>query len=278
MSKAKKPTANEYKIAVLLPTRGRTTALKLSIISLFNRVLDMDNVQIILGFDNDDEIGFNFFTEEIQPWMDSKEINYVVSKFDPRTYTGLNRYYNGLATLASADWLFVWNDDALMETTGWDRIIDKHTGEFKLLKIHVHREHPYSIFPIIPKAWFDLFGYLSRHQMTDAEVSQMAYMMDLMEIIEIYATHDRADLTGSNKDATFKNRELLEGNPNNPKDFHHPSYVSARLADCATIIAHLKSQGKDTSFWDNVVAGKQDPWVKMRANDINKQMTIASPV
>ena len=180
MSKAKKPTANEYKIAVLLPTRGRTTALKLSIISLFNRVLDMDNVQIILGFDNDDEVGFNFFTEEIQPWMDSKEINYVVSQFDPMTYTGLNRYYNGLATLASADWLFVWNDDALMETTGWDRIIDKHTGEFKLLKIHVHREHPYSIFPIIPKAWFDLFGYLSRHQMTDAEVSQMAYMMDLM--------------------------------------------------------------------------------------------------
>ena len=278
MSKAKKPTANEYKIAVLLPTRGRTTALKLSIISLFNRVLDMDNVQIILGFDNDDQIGFNFFTEEIQPWMDSKEINYVVSQFDPMSYAGLNLYYNGLATLASADWLFVWNDDALMETTGWDRIIDKHTGEFKLLKIHVHREHPYSIFPIIPKEWFDLFGYLSRHQMTDAEVSQMAYMMDLMEIVEIYATHDRADLTGSNKDATFKNRELFEGNPTNPKDFHYPSYVSARLADCATIVAYLKSQGKDTSFWDNVVAGKQDPWVKMRANDINKQMTISAPV
>ena len=278
MSKAKKPTANEYKIAVLLPTRGRTTALKLSIISLFNRVLDMDNVQIILGFDNDDEVGFNFFIEEIQPWMDSKEINYVVSQFDPMTYTGLNRYYNGLATLASADWLFVWNDDALMETTGWDRIINKHTGEFKLLKIHVHREHPYSIFPIIPKEWFDLFGYLSRHQMTDAEVSQMAYMMDLMEIVEIYATHDRADLTGGNKDTTFKNRELLEGNPSNPKDFHYPSYISARLADCATIVAYLKSQGKDTSFWDNVVAGKQDPWVKMRANDINKQMTISAPV
>lgn len=278
MSKAKKPTVNEYKIAVLLPTRGRTTALKLSIISLFNRVLDMDNVQIILGFDNDDEVGFNFFTEEIQPWMDSKGINYVVSQFDPMTYTGLNRYYNGLATLASADWLFVWNDDALMETTGWDRIVDKYTGQFKLLKIHVHREHPYSIFPIVPKAWYDLFGYLSRHQMTDAELSQMAYMMDLMEIVEIYATHDRADLTGSNKDATYKNRELLEGNPHNPKDFHHASYVSARLADCATIIAYLKSQGNDTSFWDNVVAGKQDPWVKMRANDINKQMTISAPI
>jgi hypothetical protein len=165
-----------------------------------------------------------------------------------------------------------------METTGWDRIIDKHTGEFKLLKIHVHREHPYSIFPIVPKAWYDLFGYLSRHQMTDAELSQMAYMMDLMEIVEIYATHDRADLTGSNKDDTFKNRELLEGNPHNPKDFHHASYASARIVDCNTIIAYLKSQGKDTSFWDNVVAGKQDPWVKMRANDINKQMTISAAI
>ena len=40
-------TNNEYKIAVLLPTRARTTALKFSIISIFNRVLDLDSILII---------------------------------------------------------------------------------------------------------------------------------------------------------------------------------------------------------------------------------------
>jgi hypothetical protein len=263
---------NEYKISVLLPTRGRTTALKLSIISVFNRVLNLDDVQLLLGFDNDDEVGLKYFNETIQPWMDEKGIHYTVMQFDPMGYVGLNRYYNGLAEQASADWLFVWNDDALMETTGWDKIVTKHTGEFKLLKIHVHREHPYSIFPILPKEWYDLFGFMSRHQMTDAELSQIAYMLDLMEIVEIYATHDRHDLTGSNSDSTYKNRVMLEGNPNNPADFHHNSFGNARLVDAEKISLHLASIGKDVSFWTNVKLGKQDPFEKMKKNDINKQM------
>jgi hypothetical protein len=263
---------NDYKIAVLLPTRGRTTALKLSIISIFNRVLNLDDVQLLLGFDNDDEVGLKYFNETIQPWMDEKGIHYTVMQFDPMGYVGLNRYYNGLAEQASADWLFVWNDDALMETTGWDKIVTKHTGEFKLLKIHVHREHPYSIFPILPKEWYDLFGFMSRHQMTDAELSQIAYMLDLMEIVEIYATHDRHDLTGSNSDSTYKNRVMLEGNPNNPANFHHNSFGNARLVDAEKISLYLASKGKDVSFWTNVKLGNQDPFEKMKKNDINKQM------
>jgi hypothetical protein len=263
---------NEYKIAVLLPTRGRTTALKLSIISLFNRVLNLDDVQLVLGFDNNDEVGLKYFNESIQPLMEQKGIHYTVMVFDPMGYTGLNRYYNGLAEQASADWLFVWNDDALMETTGWDKIIIDKTGDFKLLKIHVHREHPYSIFPILPKEWYDLFGFMSRHQMTDAELSQIAYMLDLIEIVEIYATHDRHDLTGGNEDLTYKNRVLLEGNPNNPADFHNPSYGNARLMDAEKISNHMASKGLDTSFWTNVKLGKQDPFEKMKKNDINKQM------
>jgi len=190
-------------------------------------------------------------------------------------YNGLNRYYNGLAAKASADWLFVWNDDALMETTGWDKIVTKHDGEFKLLKIHVHREHPYSIFPILPKAWYDLFGFVTRHQMTDAELSQIAYMLDIMEIVEIYATHDRHDLTGSNNDSTYKNRTPLEGNPSNPADFHHHSFGNGRMLDAEHISKYMNSKGIDTTFWHNVKLGKQDPWVKMRANDINNQMVHA---
>ena len=270
-------STNDYKIAVMLPTRGRTTALKLSIISVFNRVLDIDGVQLLLAFDNDDEVGLKYFSESIQPWMEQKGIHYTVMVFEPMGYVGLNRYYNGLAAQASADWLFVWNDDALMETTGWDKIISDHTGEFKLLKIHVHREHPYSIFPIVPKEWYDLFGFFSRHQMIDAELSQIAYMLDLMEIVEIYATHDRHDLTGSNADLTFKNREILEGNPSSPKDFHHPSYGNGRLVDAEKIASYLMSKGKDLTFWQNVKLGQQDPCEKLKKNDINKQM-VQTPV
>ena len=60
MAKPKKTTNNEYKIAVLLPTRARTAALRLSVISIMNRVLDINSVQLLFGFDNDDEIGLKY--------------------------------------------------------------------------------------------------------------------------------------------------------------------------------------------------------------------------
>lgn len=265
-------STNEYKIAVLLPTRGRTTALKLSVVSLFNRTLDTDSVQLILGFDNDDEVGLSFFNKEIQPWLEQKGVEYTVMLFEPLGYEGLNQYYNGLGSQASADWLFVWNDDAVMETTGWDKIITDHTGEFKLLKVHTHGEHPYSIFPIYPKEWYDLFKFLSRHQMVDAELSQIGYLLDLVEIVEIYVTHDRADLTGNNNDDTQKKKVTYEGNPSHPLDFHNQYFSNNRIVDATHIARHLKATGRDTTWWDNVITGKQDPWVKMRANDVNKFM------
>lgn len=266
-------STNEYKIAVLLPTRGRTTALKLSVISLFNRVLDTNNIQLLLGFDNDDVVGLEYFSTDVQPWLEQKGIDYTVMLFDPLGYEGLNQYYNGLAAQADADWFFVWNDDALMETTGWDKIVNSYAGQFKVLKVHTHGEHPYSIFPIYPKEWYDLFGFMSRHQMIDAELSQIAYLLDLIEIVDIYVTHDRADLTGNNNDATQKKKVTYEGNPAHPLDFHNQTFSNNRVIDATHIANYLKSKGQDMSWWENVIAGKQNPWEKMQANDINKQMT-----
>jgi len=262
----------EYDIALLVPTRARTTALKLSLVSVFNRALNLDKIELLLGFDNDDKVGLKYFADEVQPWLEDKGVHYKVMLFDRMGYVGLNRYYNGLSKNTDANWFMCWSDDAVMETTGWDKLITDNNGEFKLLKVHTHRDHPYSIFPIWPREWYNLFGWVSRHQMVDAELSQIGYMLDLIKIIDIYVTHDRVDLTGNNKDDTHKNRVLLEGNINDPKDFHHVGYNNARLRDCEVISNYLKSKGQDMKFWTNVKNGTQDPWEKLKINDVNGQM------
>jgi hypothetical protein len=160
----------------------------------------------------------------------------------------------------------------LMETQGWDKKITEHTGEFKLLAVHTHNDHPYSIFPIVPRAWLDVIGHLSLHSMTDAWLSQISYMIDNWERIEVDVVHDRADLTGNNKDDTYKNRELLEGNPNNPRDFHHPRMASTRMDECDKLVDYMKSQGNNSDWWERIKAGTQDPWAKLKENDVNKQM------
>jgi len=264
--------SNEYKIAVLLPTRGRTAALTRSLHSLLLKAAELDSIQLLLGLDSDDTVGIEHFQTELQPWLDDIGIDYDVLSFEPMGYGQLHDYVNTLAQHSSADWMFFWNDDAVMETQGWDRKISERTGEFKLLAVHTHNDHPYSIFPIVPRAWLDVIGHLSLHSMNDAWLSQNAYCLDIWERIEVDVLHDRADLTGNNLDVTYKQRELLEGNPRNPRDFHHPNNIVLRMQECDKLADWLRGQGHDTSFWENVKIKKQNPWARLQENDINGQM------
>ena len=263
---------NEYKIAIILPTRGRTDALTRSLVGLLEKASDLSNIQVLLGLDNDDEVGIKHFQESLQPTLDNLGVDYTAMTFEPIGYSRLNEYVNTLGANSSADWIFFWNDDAIMESNNWDLEIIKHTGEFKLLAVHTHNDHPYSIFPIVPREWMDLIGHLSLHSMTDAWLSQIAYCVDIWERIDVHVVHDRADLTGNNLDATYKQRELLEGNPSNPRDFHHPDMTILRMKECDIINRHLKSLGLNPTWWDRVKRQEQDPWENLRKNDVNGQM------
>ena len=266
-------TTPEFDIAILLPTRGRAEMLERSVKSVIDLADNPAKVQLMFGFDNDDEIGINYFTEELQPWLDDNNVTYTAMTFAPLGYIRLNEYVNELARKSDANWLVFWNDDAVMETKGWDTEIMKHQGEFKLLAFHTHNDHPYSIFPIVPREWLDLLGYLSPHQISDAWLSQQAYMLDIWERIEVDVLHDRHDLTGNNDDETFQNRPMLEGNPQNPMDFHSVTQMDRRHRDAAKIADYLLAErGQDMTFFANIFNGTQDPWEKLAKNDVNKQM------
>jgi hypothetical protein len=264
--------AKKYNLAILLPTRGRTHALDRSVRTLIDNAHNMDNVQIMFGFDRDDNVGLSHFRDHLQAELDQRGVDYVAVQFNPMGYININRYGNILAQHASADWYMFWNDDAIMETPEWDRIIGERTGQFKLLAVHTHNDHPYSIFPIVPAEWMDILGHLSPHQMIDAWLSQQAYMLDIMDRVDIYVTHDRHDLTGNNQDATFKGRTALEGRPQDPADFHHITNTQRRMAECEKLSRYMKSIDMSTEWWEAVSAGTQDPWEKLKDFDTNKQM------
>lgn len=261
----------KYSIAILLPTRGRTDALSRSVMSLINRAVDLNSIQLLLGFDNDDNAGIEHFQNELEPWLIEKKVNYEAQVFDRLGYNRLNEYVNALALASDADWLMFWNDDAMMDTAGWDKVMSKHTGEFKCLAVHTHNDHPYSIFPIVPREWLDHLGYLSPHQISDAWLSQQAYLLDIFERIPVWVTHDRHDLTGNNNDDTYKNRVMYEGNPSDSRDFHHVSWHLRRMQDVDKLSEYMASKNLDITWWANVKAGTQNPWVKLQENDTNNQ-------
>jgi len=264
-------------LSLLLPTRGRTQSLDRSVHSIFDLASDTDQIELLLAFDRDDEVGRHHFTHFLKPWLDQQGHRYTAMLFDPLGYIRLN-VYNKLARQSQGRWLVIWNDDAIMETPGWDNEILRYDNQFRLLAFHTHNDHPYSIFPIVPRKWFELLGYMSPHQAQDAWLSQQAYMLDIWERIPVWVTHDRYDLTGNNLDATFQNRAMLEGRPEDPADFHSMEQMALRHRDCAKLATYLRAQGQDMSFFENIFKGTQDPWEKLAKNDVNRQMVqFANP-
>ena len=261
-------------ISILLPTRGRTTMLRDSLLSLADRADDTSRIEILLGVDHDDEKTIEWCEENILPELDQRGCSYTVLGFDRLGYIRLNEYVNTLASIAKGQWLVFWGDDAVMLSQGWDqRILE--VDKFRVLRIPTHNQHPYAIFPIVPREWHELFGYISAHQLSDSWVSQIAYMTDIVQDLEVEVIHDRFDITGNNNDDTFKNRPMLEGNINDSRDFNHISWRNRRVKDGNKIADYLEKQGYDMTWFRNVMAGKQNPWEKMTGPecDPNKQLT-----
>ena len=123
----------------------------------------------------------------------------------------------------------------------------------------------------MPRTWFEHLGQLSRHQMIDAEISQMAYMVDMIEIVDIDVTHNQVELVQAPTESV-KAKHRFEGNPEDIQDFHYPPTIEQRHEDCDRLCAYMKNQGQDTSFWQSVKDKTRDPWERLKANDINQHM------
>ena len=263
---------NNPGISILLPTRGRTTQLDRSISSLIDFADNPADIQWCFGFDNDDQSSYEYCRENILPKIHATGAKYSCLGFEPMGYGRLNEYVNSLAHRSSGNWMVFWNDDAVMKSQGWDTVINSHTGKFCLQAFDTHNKHPYSIFPIVPRQWLELIGHLSLHPLNDAWMSQIAWMLDIMVQIPIEVEHERYDLTGKNNDKTFQDRIIYEGNPADPRDFNNVKNRQERLVEANKIAHYLISQGWDPTRWKEIAQGKVDPWDKMLAADVNKQM------
>ena len=260
-------------ISILLPTRGRTDQLNRSILSLIDRADSPESIQWLLGFDNDDLETYHWFAKNTLPKIAESGGRYTCTNFNPLGYTKLHEYVNSLAANARGNWFVFWNDDAVMKTSGWDTEIISHTGEFCLQAFDTHNKHPYSIFPIVPREWFELIGHLSLHQLNDAWLSQIAWILDIVKPIPVEVLHDRADLTGNNDDSTYRQRKIFEGNIDDPRDFNYVNNRVARFKEVTMVAEYLKSKGHDMCRWNDILAQRVDPWDKMLAADVNNQVS-----
>jgi len=154
----------------------------------------------------------------------------------------------------------IFNDDAIMQTKNWDLEVNKFDGQFKLLKVQEQTGHPYSIFPIVPYDWFRCLDHLSLHGQNDAWLSEIAYMLNIMQEVPIQVLHDRADITGNNDDEIFKARIYKEGSPEKEGDLHHQKMVNSRFADASKLAWYLDKIGQTSLHWKKIVKKEIKPF------------------
>lgn len=262
-------------LSILLPTRKRTELLRRSLHSLLANAYDNSKIEYLLAFDEDDKDSVYYFITKIIPLFRQYQANYNITISQRYGYNKLHHYINDLASIATGDWLFFWNDDAIMKTKNFDKIICD-VNKFVVQRVKTHNDHPNTIFPIVPKTYYNVLGHLSTHAAIDCEISQLAYITDIMYNNEIEVDHERYDLTGKNLDSTYEERNLenLEGNVDNLNDFNHITNRNLRQKDLEKLVDYMRNKNYDLTSYDLILQGKLDIWHRLVENDPNKQVVV----
>ncbi len=223
------------KISVLLPTRDRVQMVIKTLNSLYDNVSDKNRLEILLGLDYDDT-SIDELKEFVNKNMSDYDIKFCISN-ERYGYKYLHKYINELSDKATGDWLFLWNDDSYIITENWDKYVEEYKDNFALLspKVKESMDYPGTMFPIIPKAWFDVVGHFSLNCHNDTWVEHMAKDLNIFVYIPVMVTHLRNDyIRGALTDKTWQERKQ------DKKGFRSEEMVQQRKLDAQKLKEYIE--------------------------------------
>ncbi len=180
-------------ISILLPTRRRFEALVVSMNSLVRTATYPEKLEFLLWIDADDTDYLGRLLELLQSYSGTYRI--MINERTPYN-EGMHHWINDLCLISKGEWLFIWNDDAVMKTTGWDDEIYAHDSDSPMvlapdnqLSHDVGKSIP--LFPIISRRWYELTEHFSLHPCNDTWVERVAIANDVYFQITPFVDHDR---------------------------------------------------------------------------------------
>ena len=212
--------------------------------SLYTTCNSVDNFEILVAVDNDDQDT----TSEIKKYTETKG-NITIHTFERQFYKGFHNYINALVPLSQGKSLFLWNDDCIMKSREWDSTIINYHKSFCVLNplvdtmVHYCRSNKNILFPIIPRAWFDVTGRWANNAACDTWIQDISRDLNLtIDVDSIVITHDRHDVTGNNNDAVYnEGREDVSSFIRD--DFYSQAQFIQRDIDKQKIQNYLSSNG-----------------------------------
>lgn len=208
-------------ISVLLPTRKRVHMLEKSLTSLLDRCRCPDQLEILIAYDDDDQLSREYFGGSVWPkFIGRWPVQHRISCVPRWGYRQLHLYINMLAQHSRGKWIFFWSDDPIMETANWDDHVRANQDFVGLLHIEAsNAPMNCSILPLFHRAWLDLFGCVSPINHADSWMSDICWNAKARKVIPVTVYHDRFEDSGNNRDETWedKRRDIAH---DSSKDYH----------------------------------------------------------
>jgi hypothetical protein len=180
-----------------LPSRGNPELLARCVDSLLAKADNPNNIEILLKLDEDDlpnvECAYRMASFFRTP------IGIVVTP-QGNGYYDIHRFLNNLAVAARGDWLFVFNDDAVITTQGWDTVLADCAapmcwhgcpGDVMMLSCDMVGKPNANDFFLLRRKTFQLLGHVCRSPGGDVWLSRLMGMIATHARIPIEVEHNR---------------------------------------------------------------------------------------
>jgi len=213
------------KISVILPTRGRINALITAIHSMLDNFSNENDIEILLRFDDDDLDTVESVKKQINDQRVKFHIGYK------HGYAKAYHYVNELAAKSTGEWIMFMSDDSIMKTKNWDKEIEKYNGRMVFLDTIKQNMQ----YPIIPRKVFEILGHISLSTHCDTWIYDIGKMLKIITPTSIDILHDRANITGNNRDATFESSQKQQ-----MTDYRNPKDEALRAQDALLLKEYIE--------------------------------------
>jgi glycosyltransferase involved in cell wall biosynthesis len=174
-------------VSILIPTRNRFDSLLEAVGSIVDKTKDLKRVEIVMRFDEDDENSLSRL-EELP--TDKIDINIIIGK--RYGYEKLHKYVNEMCEETKGEFILWFNDDCIIETSGWDDVVEPYRGQIVCFYPNNKDTGSGNIFPMISRKIYEITGHFSMAQQVDTWQHVVGKRADVVVRIEdVVFIHNR---------------------------------------------------------------------------------------
>jgi len=223
-------------ISVLLPSRKRFELLKKTIDSFIKNTSDLSKIEILVRLDYDDAETISKIPELQHDKVDIVVI--VGERFGG--YKGLHILVNELCAISRGEFNLLFNDDATLESQGWDKIVERYSGKTVVLNPGTRDNADWlNTFPIVSRKIFETLNHYALQTHNDTWIQEISRSIGIeVPANEIYIKHDRYDKTKNNGDEIWDQRTAQWQTCR--QQFDEQLYRDKRKEDLFKLIQSLK--------------------------------------